>query len=591
MLWRRMFPQALLAVSVVILLVLSACGGATPPAATPTATAKAAATPTPSSVLTPPPATQPTSTSQPKYGGTLRQLTYGPEVVDWDVFRRLSGNPGTNAYTVMFNTLMEWDRADHLRPAPGLADSFTVSSDGSSYTFKLHPGVTWQDGKPFTADDVVATFEQAIAKWVLAAHGSRTGGYLADIVAGAKAVDPLTATVTLKAPDSTFGSFVTSYLLVMVPKHILDANGGSKSVTALAKWTPFGTGPFKLKAYDPSIRLAYERNPTYWRKDAAGSQQPYLDAIELPYIQDGNLQFAAIRTGKFDLWPNGYPIVADSTAAKLKEALGSKIVIVKANASLQDTLDFNLKGPLTGQKDFRQAINLIADRDELKLRAYEGNLLAGAILDPSIHGDSALTDAELRTMPGMRAKAVDHEEARKLLAKLNVTAQNPATIRITGRNIGVYGLGAQALVPQLKPFNIILKVELYEQAAGSAILTRGDFDIDYDPDPAYIPDPWFLLDIQYITKPSDRPEYTWLGPAQDQVRTWMNETRATTDQAKRKAIFQQLQRFILTNGDIPSAVVGYEQTNVVWYDYVKGYVVMGGIYEGLRDDYVWIDRK
>lgn len=591
MLGRWMIVKATLACSMAALLVLSACGGGAQPAASTATPAKAVSTPTPAASVTPAPATAPAASGQPKMGGTMHQLTYGADIADWDVYRRHSGEPSVAQYMPMFNTLLEWDTKDTTKSAPSLADSWSMSPDGLSYAFNLHKGITWQDGMPFTADDVVASFDHAIAQWTKAAQGSRTGSYLAPIVGSTKAVDPNTVLVTLKAPDSTFLSFATSYLLLMVPKQAMEANGGVQVPTSLAKWTPMGTGPFKFKNYERGIRLLYERNSNYWKKDASGKQMPYLDALELLWINDTNLQFAAMRTGKIDMWPNGFPAVANSSAAKLKQALGDKFVVLRQNASLQDTMDFNLKGTLTSQKDFRWALNLIGDREEFKTRAYEGALLPGAVLDPRLHGSYALPLEELNQMPGLRQpKTKDQEEARQILAKLGITPQTPANVRIISRNLGFHPLDAQIFANQLRPFGINAKVELYEAAVGADYLARGDFDINPDPDPAYIPDPWFVLDIQYVTKPSDNPPFQWSGAAHDQIVTWMNETRQTSDPIKRKDLFFKLQRFILTNGDIPSFVIGYQDTNYMWYSYVKGFVPMGGIYEGLRHDGIWLEH-
>src|SRR3990170_3070810 len=151
-------------------------------------------------------------------------------------------NPGTTtdtqAWSLMgklFNGLTYLD--NEYRNHPDLAESWTVSADGLTYTFKLRRDVKWHDGKPFTSEDVKFSYTEVLAKY----HPVGRNGY--SLVTAVDTPDPYTAVVRLKAP---FGPFVFMTALntgAIVPKHLL---AGQDITNAEFNRKPVGTGPFKI---------------------------------------------------------------------------------------------------------------------------------------------------------------------------------------------------------------------------------------------------------------------------------------------------------------------------------------------------------
>jgi len=220
---------------IVFALLLAACGAPASPAAT---TAPVSNTP----FATSPGAIVPSSTAAPtptiaataKRGGTV---VVGVTADPGQLNPGLTTASGTHAVADnMFNGLLQFN--DKLEPQPSLAESWTVSTDGKTYTFNLAKGVTWHDGKPFSSADVKFTFEQILLKF-----SSRTKAALTPVLAGIDAPDPNTAVFRFKTPYAAFLALIDKVNAPIMPKHLYE---GTDPMTNPANQHPVGTGPFKL---------------------------------------------------------------------------------------------------------------------------------------------------------------------------------------------------------------------------------------------------------------------------------------------------------------------------------------------------------
>lgn len=167
----------------------------------------------------------------------------------------------------MYDWLVEV--GDNNQLLPGLATAWD-SPDGKVWTFALRAGVTFSNGQPFSADDVVYTFKRLRDPKV----GSPLATTLANLT-GIKAIDPTHVEFTLKDPNPEFPADVTDYHAAIVSKSVLDP----------AK-TWVGTGPFMLQSYAAEDRAILQKNPSYWMKDDKGNALPYLDQVELIFSPD-----------------------------------------------------------------------------------------------------------------------------------------------------------------------------------------------------------------------------------------------------------------------------------------------------------------
>jgi peptide/nickel transport system substrate-binding protein len=218
-----------------------------------------------------------TSAAAPKPGGTLRVAISAPAA---------AVNPLTVADAgglCMLNQTGEFlifDSNLKLALQPMLATSWTPNKDGSVWTFKLRPGVTFHNGAAMTADDVVYTFQQLADPKNASNALSTFQGVLSP--AGVQKVDAMTVAFHLEAPNGNFPYLVSSdnYNAIIVPKG-----------TDYSKWqsTFIGTGAFKLSSYTQGVGAAFTANPSYWGTKALlsgtnfkfyTSQQPQILALE-----------------------------------------------------------------------------------------------------------------------------------------------------------------------------------------------------------------------------------------------------------------------------------------------------------------------
>ncbi len=175
-----------------------------------------------------------------------------------------------------------------LKPQPSLAKSWTVSTDGLTYTFDLQSGVTWHDGKPFTSADVVFSVD----KFLRESH-PRVRVVINKYLASVKAINDTRVEFKLKERFAPFLSLFGADNMTMMPKHIYD---GTDYKTNPANQTPIGTGPFMFKEWEKGSHITLVRNPHYWKKGL-----PYLDKIVFQVIPDAASRAVAFEKGDVQL--------------------------------------------------------------------------------------------------------------------------------------------------------------------------------------------------------------------------------------------------------------------------------------------------
>ena len=203
---------------------------------------------------------------------------------------------------------------------PLLAESWEVSGDGLTWTFRLRQDVSWHDGQPFTAHDVDFTFNRIIYNDDIPASSRSTFEFrFLDEESGEWRVEPMIVTavddytVQCVLPVS-FAPFLRSMGTAIFPKHILEkhVDDGTFADTWNINTDPseiIGTGPFTIREYIPETKVTLQRNPDYWLKDGAGNSLPYLDEIvriivpdvkdELPLFLSGVTDFHGVLGEEF----------------------------------------------------------------------------------------------------------------------------------------------------------------------------------------------------------------------------------------------------------------------------------------------------
>ena len=254
---------------------------------------------------------------------------------------------------------------------PSLAESWTSEDAGRRVTMHLRRDVVFSDGHPFTADDVLFSFEVANDEKTqsILADAVRTGGKPLQVVA----TDPHTVVITFAAPFAP-GVRVLE-ILPMLPRHKLEA--AFKAGTFAKAWgldTPasdiVGLGPFVLSQYVAGQRVVLTRNPKYFAKAPDGAALPYLDRLTIEILPDQSAELLRLQSGQLDMMTS--EISPESYASLKRSADGGKITLLDLGVSRNaEGLFFNLKpGAFDGdpraawlQRDeLRRAINMAVDR-------------------------------------------------------------------------------------------------------------------------------------------------------------------------------------------------------------------------------------
>ena len=176
------------------------------------------------------------------------------------------------------------------RPArlePRIAESWTPNGDGTVWTFAIRQGVTFQDGTPLTAADVVATMElHADPKNKSNALSAFTGVLSPG---GAKAIDDATVEFTLDAANGNFPYLVSSdnYNVIILPKTY--SGGWDK--------TFIGTGPWKMQTYTPDVGVTYGKNPDYWDQ----TRQPNADTNQITFYKEDQAKVLGLQGGEVNI--------------------------------------------------------------------------------------------------------------------------------------------------------------------------------------------------------------------------------------------------------------------------------------------------
>jgi peptide/nickel transport system substrate-binding protein len=249
--------------------------------------------------------------------------------------------------------LMTYDKDGNR--IPRLAESWNISSDGLTYTFKIRSGVKWSDGKSFSAEDVVFTLM----------NFGKYNTYLTKLmplIAGAEAPDPTTFVVKLKQPMTATLDLFDKEVFPIMPKHVYE---GTDLLTNPANRAPVGLGPFKFVSWETGRAITFERNPNYWEKP-----KPHVDSVIFALIPDAQQRINALARGEVD-WTRLEPAQVPVAQAAAK---GGKfqVIEIKTNAPERAVVDFNMRREPMKNLKVRQALFEAIDRDRVAKDAYQG---------------------------------------------------------------------------------------------------------------------------------------------------------------------------------------------------------------------------
>ena len=326
----------------------------------------------------------------------------------------------------IYEGLVQFDASLRIRPA--LAESWTVSPDGTLWNFTLREGVRFQDdpafpggkGRPVTAADVKYSFERVVNPkslstgwWIFNGRVEGANAYREELLASEREERPpaIPGVSGFRVPDErTFQIQLTHpfapflYLLAMsytwvVPREAVERYGEDFGRH------PVGTGPFLLEEWSPGLRVHLRRNPHYWEVDDEGRRLPYLDGVEIRMLRDSLVAFLEFERGNLDVTgipPEMWPKVM-TEGGNLSEPYRNYQLLTCPSLTVQYFGFLMTEPPLGTQGQLRQAFNFAVDRQGIVDHVMNGRgIPASGVLPPGIPGYN--TDLEGYTYDPARAR-------------------------------------------------------------------------------------------------------------------------------------------------------------------------------------------
>lgn len=507
--------------------------------------------------------------AEPKKGGTLT-YSFTPEPTALSTIAT-TAVPTAILATKIFESLLTYE-GPALQPKPGLAESWSVSPDQLSYSFKLRAGVKWQDGAPFTSADVKFSVEQIVKP--MHARGKIYFNHLV----GVEAPDPLTVVFKLdKAVPFFLKAFQPSETPIF-PEHILGKTDLATFRQSEFMRQPIGTGPFKLKEWNKGSYVILERNPNYWR---AG--HPYLDRIVMRVIPDDNAKVVALRNGEIDLAPMN--TIPGATLGALKKEK-NLVMSHEGSEGLGPVMGLlvNLRAKPLSDLKVREAISLALDRKKIALVMFYG--LGEPATNPIVHSNPIYYDKSLRPYE------FDPKKASLLLDEAGYPrAANKMRFKIRLANLP-YGASYDRLGEYVKLAlgTVGIDVLLVNQDMGSwlkQVYTDWDYDLastflhDYS-DPSIVFEQEFAAAaIRKGGTFNNNMDYR--NPKLDEI---LAQASSEADVAKRQKLYFEAEQIL--HRDMPEIFLIDQYYTNVWNKRVHG-LLTNGISMYSSWDSVWVE--
>lgn len=515
--------RTVLAVIAILSVLVAACTA--PPVVQPT-TAPAQPTAAPAESTIAPSATSAPATVEPtaapeaaqtpvatggKYGGVLRHAYFAPTNLDPAFFSSVADDEIGRQWGDFLVYTGEENAPD---PARSLAEKWTASEDGLTWTFTLRQGVQFHNGEPLTAQDVKATFDRLRDEQV----GAATVALFSN-VAEITTPDDNAVVFTLKKSNPDFLLDLGDYHATIVWSGIKDP-----------KTEFIGTGPFMVDQYLPEDRLTFKRNPNYWMKDAEGNQLPYLDGMEFIFMAEPSAQVEALRGGQVDyliyLPTEFVPTLREDPNIQVLEKPSNTSFILRMRSDKEPFNDVRV----------RQAFKAATDNASILAAAFEGMGVVGhnTPFGPG-YGDFYL-DAPDPVRDVAKAKELLTQAGYGDGLNVTLTAQQispvPAIATILKEQWAEAGINAEI---QLVPSDVYYGADNLWLEADLAITDWGSR--------AY-PQPY--LDLAYVCN-AKWNESHWCDEELDELSA---QAAVELDRAKRADLYKQIQQIFIDRGSI-----------------------------------------
>ena len=504
-----------------------------------------------------------------KSGGVLRIFQYdSPASMSiHEEALNSAQNPAMAVFNnlAIFNQHVAQNRIDTI--VPELATKWSWNADMTALTFQLRRGVSWHDGKPFTAADVKCTWDLILGTGAGKLRANPRKTWYRNL--GSVSTQGDTVTFHLKRPQPAFIALLASGYSPVYPCHISPQE---------MRQHPIGTGPFKFVSYTPNESIKLVRNDHYWK---AG--RPYLDGIEWTIIPNRATAILAFAAGKFDMtFPFGIsvPLMKDikneapDAVCDLEPADQSTNLIVN-----RDTAPFN-------NPQIRRAMELALDRKSFIDILAEGHGDIGGAMQPAPQGVWGMPPGMLRTLPGYGPDiGKNRAEARKLMEKAGYGPDKRLAVKISVRNTPPFRDPAVILIDQLREIYIDGELETIDTANWFPKVYRKDYKVGLNLTGAGVDDP----DAQFYENYACGSDRNYTGYCNPGIEQLFDQQSMERNQEKRRRLVWEIDKKLQEDGARP--VLFHNRFATCWHPQVKGLTIMvNSLFNGWRMEDVWLDR-
>jgi peptide/nickel transport system substrate-binding protein len=595
--------QNLLIASLALLVIIAvACGGSATATSSPQATTGPAAVATmappvvgamatpiplgPGAIVAPTPTpvtAAPAAKVTGQRGGILRMQAfafpaqqYVPHV-DWQVTVMADG---------FYNTLVQYDPTtfDSFDITGDLAKSWELSSDGLTYTFRLHENAKWHDGTPLTADDVVYSIERMVDPDARRPNSRQTVGayYESGTV---KAIDKYTVDLSTKFPTEDILAVLSIAGNNIVPQHYLP--GLEEEYGTIPPWgKAMGSGPYTPGRIVRDVSWEWDRNDDYFKEGL-----PLLDGVKQFVIIEKGTIIAAFKTEQVLM--SGYPITNLNTRDALqldKESPNITTHFTPPNNLFQ--FGINRRKEPFNDKRVTQALSLALDR--YTMRDIMG--IPGLdVVAPAVGGLQSAqwwgrTEEEILQLPGYRRlpDGSKHPDDIAAAKQLLADAGFPDGFTVKANATPLRTDIAVLIADQLKQtLNITIELSIIDQATSTLLNEAQDFTFSFGSDPpAYVsPDAWLSKD--YMPWSNAVFQNAWDVPEWFEAAYW--EQAQELDREKRKVIIRKIEDYLINVDPGPYIIPFWEARHVIVNDRIRNFNMTPFSASHLKQEHLWCD--
>jgi len=430
--------------------------------------------------------------------------------------------PSHEISSLVYSGLVKYDK--NLSIVGDLAETWEISPDGLTITFHLRKGVKWHDGKPFTANDVLFTYETIIDPRTPTAY---SGDFLE--VREAEVLDLETFRVSYKQP---FAPALASWGMGILPQHLLKNQDVTKSPLAR---NPVGTGPFRFVEWKTGEKIELVFNPDYF------PGRPYIDRYIYRIIPDQATMFLELLSGGVDwmgLTPMQYS--RQSENEKFRNAFNR----FRYLTSSYSYLGFNLEDPRFRDRRVRQAISYAINKQEI---------IDGVLFGLGVEATGPYRPDAWYYTPEVKQFPFDPEKARDLLRKAGYEDRDgDGVVELNGQpfeftimtNQGnmTRSRTAEIIQRRLKEVGIAVKIRIVEWSAFiNEFIDKRRFEAvilgwNTTPDPDQ-------YDIWHSSKTQEK-ELNFISFSNQEVDQLLEDGRHTFDREERKKCYHRIQEIL-----------------------------------------------